>query len=149
MTSRLAHLGIAVLTLESAEEFYQRLGLAVAERTAFPQEGLRLGFISSGGVAIELLEPLDPQDPQSSLARFLATRGPGVHHLAFEVPDIERALARARGAGMDQIGDRPRAGAHDTVVAFIHPASARGVLVELVQRPGPQSGGELVPPTRR
>ena len=146
MTSRFAHLGIAVLTLERAEQFYQRLGLAVAERTAFPPEGLRLGFISSGGVAIELLEPLGPH---SSLARFLNTRGPGVHHLAFEVPDIERALARARGAGMDQIGDRPRAGAHGTVVAFIHPASARGVLVELVQRPGPQSGGELVPPTRR
>ena len=144
MTSRLAHLGIAVLTLESAEEFYQRLGLAVAERTAFPQEGLRLGFISSGGVAIELLEPLNPH---SSLARFLNTRGPGVHHLAFEVPDIERALARARRAGMDQIGERPRAGAHDTVVAFIHPASACGVLVELVQRPGLQSLGKLVPPT--
>jgi methylmalonyl-CoA/ethylmalonyl-CoA epimerase len=144
VTSRLAHLGIAVLTLESGEGFYQRLGLAVAERTAFAQERLRLGFISLGGVGIELLEPLDPH---SSLARFLNTRGPGVHHLAFEVPDIERALARARRSGMRQIGERPRAGAHDTVVAFIHPGSARGVLVELVQRPRRGSGGDAVPST--
>ena len=76
VTSRLAHLGIAVLTLEAAEDIYRGLGLAVAERVAFPQEGLRLGFISSGGVAIELLEP---QDPNTALARFLSNRGQGVH----------------------------------------------------------------------
>ncbi len=143
MTSRLAHLGIAVLTLEGAEDVYRRLGLAVAERLVFPQESLRLGFIFLGGVAIELLEPLDPN---SSVGRFLNSHGPGVHHLAFEVADVERALARAQRAGMRQVGERPRAGAHGTMVAFIHPASARGVLVELVQAAGPQPAGQPAPP---
>ena len=143
MTSRLAHLGIAVQTLDGAENLYNRLGLAVSERVAFPRESLRLGFISLGEVAIELLEP---DDPQSSLARFLSTRGPGVHHLAFEVPDIEQALARARQAGMRQVGEGPRAGAHGTRVVFIHPASAHGVLVELVQIAHHQSGGKGEPP---
>ena len=136
VTSRLAHLGIAVLTLEAAEDIYRGLGLAVAERVAFPQEGLRLGFISSGGVAIELLEP---QDPNTALARFLSNRGQGVHHLAFEVPDIEQAMARAQEAGMRLIDKKPRAGTHNTKVAFIHPGSAHGVLLELVQPSGPRS----------
>ena len=141
--SRLAHLGIAVPTLEAAEHVYNRLGLEVAERVAFPHENLRLGFISLGEVAIELLES---DDPQSSLARYLSTRGPGVHHIAFEVPDLEQALARARHAGMRQIGERPRAGAHGTRVAFIYPASAHGVLVELVQTAYHHSGGSAAPP---
>ena len=102
-----------------------------------------MGFISLGEVAIELLEP---QDPQSSVARFLSTRGPGIHHLAFEVPDIEQALARARQAGMRQVGEGPRAGAHGTRVAFIYPASAHGVLVELVQAACHRSGGKADPP---
>jgi methylmalonyl-CoA/ethylmalonyl-CoA epimerase len=143
VTSRLAHLGIAVLTLEAAEDIYRGLGLAVVERVVFPQEGLRLGFISSGDVAIELLEP---QDPDTPLARFLSTRGQGIHHLAFEVPDIELAMARAREAGMRLIDKKPRAGAHDTKVAFIHPASAHGVLLELVQAASPQSSGHPVRP---
>lgn len=128
---RLGHLGVVVRRLDIAAALYRRLGLHEAGRETFAQEQIRIAFIETDEARIELIEPLSPTGP---LGRFLTSRGEGIHHLAFEVPDIERALARARDAGMRLIDDSPRGGAHGTRVAFIHPNSARGVLVELVEK---------------
>ena len=90
-----------------------------------------MAFIPVNGARIEFIEPMTPDGP---LSRFLASRGEGIHHLAFEVPDIRRAMARVKDAGMRLIDEAPRRGAHGTRVAFIHPDSAHGVLLELVER---------------
>jgi methylmalonyl-CoA/ethylmalonyl-CoA epimerase len=131
---RLAHIGILVRHLADAVSLYHRLGLPESGRETFDQENILIAFVPVEETRIELMEPLAATDP---LDRFLATRGEGIHHLAFEVPDIERALARARSAGARLIDESPRRGAHDTRVAFIHPSSAHGVLIELVEKNSP------------
>ncbi|HET8998707.1 MAG TPA: methylmalonyl-CoA epimerase [bacterium] len=131
MSARLSHIGVLVHRVDAAAALYQRLGLSGAAREMFPQENIRMAFVPVEDIRIELMEPLTGTGP---LARFLATRGEGIHHLAFEVPDIEQALARARSAGVRLIDETPRIGAHDTRVAFIHPSATHGVLVELVER---------------
>jgi methylmalonyl-CoA epimerase len=133
MMSQLTHIGIAVRKLEAAEGIYRDLGLAVSERMVAAQEGIRLAFVVAGAAAIELLEPLGPD---GALGRFLSSRGEGVHHIAFKVRDIEQAMASARMAGLRLIDERPRGGSHGTRVVFIHPGSAHGVLLELVEEPG-------------
>ena len=127
---RLAHLGVIVRRIDGAAGFYRRLGLHERAREPFPQENVRIAFIQVAGDQIELLEPLTPTGP---LGRFLHERGEGIHHLALEVPDIDRALARARGAGVRLIDATPRRGAHGTRVAFLHPGGFHGVLIELVE----------------
>lgn len=131
MSARLSHIGVLVHRVDAAASLYQRLGLSEAAREMFPQENIRMAFVPVEDIRIELMEPLTGTGP---LARFLATRGEGIHHLAFEVPDIEQALARARSAGVRLIDETPRIGAHHTRVAFIHPSATHGVLVELVER---------------
>lgn len=131
MSARLSHIGVLVHRVDAAAALYQLLGLSEAAREMFPQENIRMAFVPVEDIRIELMEPLAGGGP---LARFLATRGEGIHHLAFEVPDIQQALARARSAGMRLIDETPRIGAHHTRVAFIHPSATHGVLVELVER---------------
>ena len=131
---RLAHIGVIVRRVDAACSLYARLGLRQAGRVAFPQENIRIAFIPVEGAQIELMETLEPGGP---LHRFLAARGEGIHHLAFEVPDLEEALARVREAGGRLIDETPRRGSEGTKVAFIHPTSAHGVLIELVERPRP------------
>jgi methylmalonyl-CoA/ethylmalonyl-CoA epimerase len=128
---RLAHIGVLVRHLTAAAFFYQRLGLPETGQETFDQENIRIAFVPVEETRIELMEPLAATGP---LERFLATRGEGIHHLAFEVPDIERALARARSAGARLIDESPRRGAHGTRVAFVHPSSAHGVLIELIEK---------------
>ncbi len=139
MSARLCHIGVLVHRVDAAASLYQRLGLSEAAREMFPQENIRMAFVPVEDIRIELMEPLTGGGP---LARFLATRGEGIHHLAFEVPDIEQALARARSAGVRLIDETPRIGAHDTRVAFIHPNATHGVLVELVERARDRSTNE-------
>jgi methylmalonyl-CoA epimerase len=127
---RLAHLGVIVHRVDAAAAFYGRLGLPEQARETFPEENVRMVFVKAAGVQIELLEPLRPAGP---LSRFLTGRGEGIHHLALEVPDIDRALARARAAGIRLIDGTPRRGAHGTRVAFLHPDALHGVLIELVE----------------
>jgi methylmalonyl-CoA/ethylmalonyl-CoA epimerase len=131
MSARLSHIGVLVHRIDAAAPLYRRLGLSEAARETFPQENIQMAFIPVEDIRIELMEPLAGTGP---LARFLATRGEGIHHLAFEVPDIEQALARARSAGVRLLDETPRSGAHHTRVAFIHPSATHGVLVELVER---------------
>jgi methylmalonyl-CoA/ethylmalonyl-CoA epimerase len=128
---RLAHVALIVRNVdESARVFGGLLGLVPTTREALAQEGVRIAFVPVGGAQIELMEPLDPG---GALARFLAVRGEGVHHLAFRVPDVEGALAQARTAGLRLIDEGARPGARGTRVAFLHPSSTHGVLVELVE----------------
>lgn len=129
---RLAHIGVIVRRVDAACVLYARLGLAETGRMAFPQENIRIAFIPVEGARIELMETLEPAGP---LHRFLAGRGEGIHHLAFEVPDMEEALTRVREAGGRLIDEAPRLGSEGTKVAFIHPTSTHGVLIELVERP--------------
>jgi len=130
--ARLAHLGVIVRRLDAAEPFYARLGLSPAPRVSLDREHVRMTFIRVADAEIELLEPAAQEGP---LSRFLATRGEGIHHVAIEVDDIERALALATASGMRAIDQVPRPGAHGTRVAFLHPGQAHGVLLELVERP--------------
>ncbi len=132
MTPVLDHVGVAVRDLEEALQWYRdALGLAVGPPEDVPAQRVRVRFVQTGGAPIELLEATDPDSP---VARFLQKRGPGLHHVAFAVEDLAAALDGLRARGVRLVDEAPRPGAHGTLVAFVHPASAHGVLVELVQR---------------
>jgi LAO/AO transport system kinase len=127
----LDHLGIAVNSLEEAIAFYQSLGFSVAHRETVPREKVRLAILPAGRSRIELLEPTAPDSPISS---FLEKRGPGLHHLALRVPDLDAAVARLQAAGA-RLLNPPRPGAGGHLYVFVHPASTGGVLLELIQDP--------------
>jgi len=124
------HVGIAVANLDAAVTLYTTLlGGRVVHREFLPREGVRLVFLDVSGVLLELLEPTNEEGP---LARFLRSRGEGLHHLAVEVPDVARALEEARAVGGRAIDAAPRPGARGRMIAFLHPAALHGVLIELV-----------------
>ncbi len=123
------HIGIAVSSLDDALAFYRdALGLAVEAPEEVPSQRVRAHFIPAGETAIELLEATADDSP---IAQYVAKRGPGLHHITLRVDDIAAALARLKARGVRLIDETPREGAHGTLVAFIHPSSAHGVLVEL------------------
>lgn len=127
----LHHVGIAVPSLSGGLEPYQAIGLepdpGVVE---LPALQVRLQTIPIGNAFIELLEPMPGDGP---VAKFLERRGPGLHHLALAVADLEAELERARAQGLELVDQAPREGLHGTRVAFIHPRAMGGVLVELVE----------------
>ena len=132
MKATLDHIGIAVANLDDALRFYRdALGLEIEAAEEVPSQRVRAHFIPAGGAALELLEAMDETSP---IAKYVAKRGPGLHHITLAVDDIEAALARLKARGVRLIDESPRPGAHGSLVAFIHPASAHGVLVELKQR---------------
>lgn len=127
----LDHVAIAVPSISAALPLFQ----LIAGTTSSPVERLEsqqvdVTFVGNGTVAIELLQPTSPD---STVQRFLDRRGPGLHHIAYRVPDIDAELARLSAAGVRLIDQQPRAGARGHRVAFLHPQSTAGVLVELVQ----------------
>jgi len=133
MILRIDHLGIAVNSLAERLPFWtEALGLAVAGREHVATEGVDVAFLPAGESRIELLEP---SRADSAIARHLDRRGEGLHHVTFAVADLDAVLARLSAAGVTVIGDGARSGADGHRVAFLHPRSTRGVLVELVQRP--------------
>lgn len=136
---RLIHIGVLVHQIDAAAALYRRLGLPEIGRHEFDQENIRIAQVPVDDIRIELMEPLVTTGP---LGRFLVSRGEGIHHLAFEVADIDQALDRARAAGVRPIDESPRRGAHGTRVAFLHPSSTHGVLIELVERPMPRSSAD-------
>ncbi|GAA5336087.1 MULTISPECIES: methylmalonyl-CoA epimerase [Thermus] len=128
---RLHHVGIAVEDLEKAKGRYLLLGYRVVAEGEVPAQGVRVALLRGEGEALlELLAPLGPETP---VGRFLAKRGPGLHHLAFATPDIEGELARLKAAGAKLIDEAPRPGFGGHRVAFLHPSFGLGVLWELVE----------------
>ena len=131
MRATIDHIGIAVGDLGEALKFYRdALGLEVEAPEEVASQRVRAHFIPTGESAIELLEATADDSP---IAKYVAKRGPGIHHLTLRVDDIVAVLARLKEKGVRLIDDAPRPGAHGSLVAFIHPASTHGVLVELKQ----------------
>jgi methylmalonyl-CoA/ethylmalonyl-CoA epimerase len=127
------HIGICVQDLVSALATWRDgLGFRVEEVRDLPDRGLRVAMLDAGVSRVELLAAAGPD---SEISGFLARRGEGMHHVAFRVPDLDAALESARAAGMTVLERGGRAGAHGGRVAFLHPKSANGVLVELVEPP--------------
>lgn len=125
------HVGIAVPDLEAAVAEYRRLlGVDPSHRERVEDQGVEEVLFPVGSSYVQLLGALGPGTP---VARSLATRGPGVHHVAYRVDDIEAALAHLRSEGARLIDETPRPGSRDTLIAFVHPRAMGGVLVELVQ----------------
>ena len=135
MKATLDHIGIAVKNLDEALAFYRdALGLEIEAPEDVASQRVRAHFIPAGGAALELLEATAEDSP---IAKYVAKRGPGLHHITLRVDDIRAALAQLKEKGVRLIDESPREGAHGSLVAFIHPASAHGVLVELKQDPRP------------
>jgi methylmalonyl-CoA epimerase len=125
------HVGIAVEDLGAAVEHYRRaFGLEPSHREVVEDQGVEEVLFRIGGSFIQLLGALGPETP---VGRFLATRGPGVHHVAYRVDDIGAVLERLRAEGVPLIDETPRPGSRGTTIAFVHPKGMGGVLVELVQ----------------
>jgi methylmalonyl-CoA/ethylmalonyl-CoA epimerase len=125
------HVGIAVPSLDEALPIWEVLtGAKGSGREVVDSQGVEVVFVGSGPGRVELLSPTRPD---SAVARFLERRGPGMHHVCYRVPDIRAALAEHQAQGFQLIDQEPRAGAHGHRVAFLHPRSAHGVLVELVE----------------
>jgi methylmalonyl-CoA/ethylmalonyl-CoA epimerase len=124
------HLGVAVEDLDTALSTYARLfGAELEHRATVPAQGVHAAAVRVGAGRVELLEPLEDDTP---VGRFLAKRGPGMHHVAYEVDDVAAALAGLSDEGVELIDDRPREGLFGLEVAFIHPDSVHGVLSEVV-----------------
>lgn len=132
MIRRISHLGVAVADLEAAIRLYRDVfGLQPVHRWVSEQDRMEACSFSVDGIEIELMQPLDADSP---VGRFIARRGEGIHHVAFKVDDAGAALQRARDAGLESVDSEPRAGGDgSTLIAFLHPRSTGGVLVELEQ----------------
>jgi len=138
MSRRIDHLGIAVTSIAEARRFWEALGLEIEEIEEVPQEGVRVAMLPIGEARIELLEPTSADSP---IAKFLAKRGPGLHHVCLASDDVEADDARLRRAGSELLRAAPTPGAGGARVQFVHPRSAGGVLVELAE-PRREAGPE-------
>ena len=128
---RLDHVGVAVADLAAARALYEQvLGLEVTHEEVIEDQGVHELLLSAGDAFVQLVAPLSPDTP---VGRFLARRGEGVHHVGYAVPDVAAALADLRAQGVEVIEPAPRIGSGGTTIAFLHPKSMGGVLVELVE----------------
>lgn len=127
--ARLAHVGIAVASIDAAVAFYRDV-LGLEPGRPDTADGATIVGLALGDVQVELLEPRDPDGP---VAKFLAQRGPGIHHVCYRVPDLDGALERCRAAGYRLIDDVPRRGADGRRIAFVHPKATAGILLELTE----------------
>jgi len=131
MLTKINHIGIAVKSLDETIPFYRdSLGMAFAGIEEVAEQKVRVAMLSVGESKIELLEPTSDDSP---VAKFIEKNGPGIHHLAYEVEDIEAAIASLVANGVRMIDEQPRGGAHGSIIAFVHPKSSNGVLTELCQ----------------
>ncbi len=131
MTFSLDHLGIAVKSLNTAKRIYERLGLAVSDAEEVAAEKVRVVMVPVGDTRLELLEPLSED---SAIAKFISKRGQGLHHISIQVLDLKAAVEKLRADGVRLISDEIKIGAGGHRYVFIHPSSASGVLLELVER---------------
>lgn len=131
MLKKINHIGIAVQSIDETLPFYRdQLGMSFKGAEEVAEQRVRVAFLQIGESKIELLEPTSPESP---IARFLEKNGPGIHHLAYEVEDIEVAMQKLEAEGARMVDKVPRNGAHGARIAFIHPKSSGGVLTELCQ----------------
>lgn len=129
----LHHIGIAVHSIaEALPRWTDGFGLVLKSVDEVPQEQVRVAVLMAGATRIELLEPMSPDSP---VGKFLAKRGPGIHHLAFQVGDCQQKLDALAAAGAPVLNRKPNRGAHDWKVGFVHPKHLGGVLAELVEDP--------------
>jgi len=133
MLKKIDHIGIAVKSLEEAVRFYETLGVSVTSYEEVASQKVKVAFIKLGDSNIELLEPTSEDSP---VAKFLDKKGEGIHHLCYEVNDVSESLDIMKKDGMKLINEEPVKGAHNKLVAFVHPKSANGVLTELSQPAG-------------
>ena len=134
MFNGMDHVGVAVKSLDEAVKVYRDLlGFKLEDIHVLTERKVKVAFLTTGGQTnVELLEPLNSE---SSIAKFLETRGEGIHHFAMKVKSIEAALAEYKKKGVTLIDETPKAGAEGAKTAFVHPKSTRGVLLELCERP--------------
>ena len=131
MFDRIDHVGVAVEDLDAALALYaETLGMPVVHRETVTEQGVEAILLDVGENHVELLAPLGPDTP---VGKFLAKKGPGLHHVAYQVADIDTTLAALKAAGTRLIDETPRIGIRSSRVAFVHPASTGGVLTEIVQ----------------
>jgi methylmalonyl-CoA/ethylmalonyl-CoA epimerase len=131
MFARIDHIGVAVTDLEAAIALHETTyGMTLVHRETVESQGVEAVLLDVGENHVELLRPLSEDTP---VGKFLAKRGPGLHHVAYQVADIEATLASLRAAGVRLIDETPRVGIRNSSVAFLHPAASGGVLTEIVQ----------------
>ena len=131
MFSRIDHVGVAVEDLDAAIALYeQTFGMALVHRETVTEQGVEAVLLDVGENHVELLSPLGPDTP---VGKFLAKKGPGLHHVAYQVTDIEAALEKLKSDGVRLIDETPRTGIRGSKVAFLHPAASGSVLTEIVQ----------------
>ena len=131
MFERIDHIGVAVEDLDAALALYEgAFGMPLVHRETVTEQGVEAVLLDVGDGHVELLSPLGPETP---VGKFLAKKGPGLHHVAYAVTDIEAALAELSGQGIELIDSEPRTGIRDSRVAFVHPRSTGSVLTEIVQ----------------
>ncbi|MGI9098847.1 MAG: methylmalonyl-CoA epimerase [Solirubrobacteraceae bacterium] len=129
--NRIDHIGVAVEDLDAALALYERdYAMTLVHRETVTEQGVEAALLDVGENHVELLAPTGPDTP---VGRFLAKKGPGMHHVAYQVDDIEGTLASLKDAGLRLIDETPRRGIRDSRVAFLHPATAGGLLTEIVQ----------------
>lgn len=129
--NKLEHIGIAVKNLEASNALFTKLlGTPPYKTETVEREGVRTSFFQVGNVKIELLEATRPD---SAIATFIEKRGEGIHHLAFDVDSVQQKIVDFNGAGFKTLSEKPMPGADDKVIAFLHPKSTNGVLVEICQ----------------
>lgn len=128
---RIDHVGIAVKSLEEARKLYEALGLKVTDIEEVAEQKVRVAFLPLEGSEIELLETTDPEGP---IGKFIEKRGEGIQHIALRVDNLEAALEELKSRGVQLIDQKPRYGAGGARIAFLHPKSTNGVLVELSER---------------
>jgi methylmalonyl-CoA epimerase len=130
--SRIDHIGVAVEDLDAAVDLYtERFGMAEQHRETVEEQGVEAVLLEIGEGHVELLRPLGPE---TAVGKFLAARGPGLHHVAYQTPDIDAALEQLKAAGLRLIDEQPRVGIRGSRAAFVHPKATGGVLTELVER---------------
>jgi len=133
MLKKINHIAIAVSNIEKAAEFYQDvLGLSLSDVEVVAAQKTKAGFLRIGETNIELVQPSEPDSP---LVKFLETKGQGIHHICFEVDDVEEEVNAFLEKGATMVDQKPRPGVHQTKVAFVHPKSSSGVLIELCELP--------------
>jgi methylmalonyl-CoA/ethylmalonyl-CoA epimerase len=131
MFARVDHIGVAVEDLDAAIALHERdYGMALVHREVIDEQGVEAVLLDVGENHVELLRPLGEDTP---VGRFLANRGPGLHHVAYQVADVDSTLAQLRERGLRLIDETPRTGIRGSRVAFLHPAASGGVLTEIVQ----------------